>query len=71
MELDVLRELQGRGRLFWEMFPGAKASAEWQRQHEHIERNGKFAGGRSSPGAVDGSGEQEAEPLAAKMRDTR
>jgi hypothetical protein len=24
MELDVLRELQERGRFFWEMFPGAK-----------------------------------------------
>jgi hypothetical protein len=32
MELDVLREVQERGRLFWEMFPGAKASDAWQRQ---------------------------------------
>ena len=60
MELDVLRELQERGRFFWEMFPGAKASVEWQRQREQIEWNEKTASGRSSPAAVDGDKEAQA-----------
>jgi hypothetical protein len=65
MELDVLRELQARGRFFWEMFPGAGASDAWQRQHEQIERNEKTAGGESSP-AVNDPGEKEAETAVAK-----
>ena len=59
MQLEVLRELQGRGRFFWEMFPGAKASNDWQRQSEQLERDEKSAGGR--PPVVDGSGEKEPE----------
>jgi hypothetical protein len=43
MELDVLREVQDRGRFFWEMFPGAKASDAWQRQREQMERKEKTA----------------------------
>ena len=39
MELDILRDLQDRGRFFWEMFPGAQASDEWHRQRGQIERN--------------------------------
>jgi hypothetical protein len=31
MDLEALRELQQRGRFFYEMFPGAKASEEWKR----------------------------------------
>jgi hypothetical protein len=65
MELDLLQELQGRGRFFWEMFPGAIASDDWQRQREQLERNEKSAGARSSP-AADRSGEQEAANLAAR-----
>ena len=38
MQLDVLRELQRRGRFFYEMFPGAKASDAWQRQREEHEQ---------------------------------
>jgi hypothetical protein len=53
MEFDVLRELQERGRFFWEMFPGARASDAWQRQREQIERNEKTAGGESSPAEND------------------
>jgi len=45
MEPEVLRELQGRGRFFWEMFPGAKASNDWQRQSEQLERDEKSVGG--------------------------
>ena len=37
MQPDVLRELQQRGRLFYEMFPGAKASDEWQRQRDLLD----------------------------------
>lgn len=38
MRPDVLRELQKRGRFFWEIFPGAKAADEWQRRREQLER---------------------------------
>jgi hypothetical protein len=49
MELDILRDLQDRGRFFWKIFPGAKASDE-HRQRGQIERNEeKAAGGRSAP----------------------
>ena len=58
MEIDVLRELQERGRFFWEMFPGAKASDEWQQQREQIEWNEKTE--RSSPAAVDGDKDAKA-----------
>jgi hypothetical protein len=64
MEPEVLRELQGRGRFFWEMFPGAKASNDWQRQSEQLERDEKSVGGR--PLLVDGSGETEPEIPAKK-----
>jgi hypothetical protein len=64
MELDVLRELQERGRFFWKMFPGAKASDEWQRQREQIEWNEKTARGPSSPAAVDGDDKEAQVPDA-------
>ena len=65
MELDVLRDLQERGRFFWEMFPGAQASDEWHRQRGQIERHEeKAAGGQSSPPAtVDAPGEKTADTL--------
>jgi hypothetical protein len=66
MELDALRELQERGRFFWEVFPGANASDAWQRQREQIERNEKTAGGQSSPGAGNHPSEKEAETTVAK-----
>jgi hypothetical protein len=53
MELEVLRELQGRGRFFWEMFPGAKEANDWQKQSHQLERDEKATGGR--PPVVDGS----------------
>jgi len=34
MTADELRELQDRGRFFYEMFPGAKASDEWKRDRD-------------------------------------
>ena len=34
MDLEMLREFQQRGRFFYEMFPGAKASEEWQRHRD-------------------------------------
>jgi hypothetical protein len=65
MELDILRDLQERGRFFWEMFPGAQASDEWHRQRGQIERHEeKAAGGQSSPpAAVDAPGEKTADTL--------
>lgn len=35
---DELRELQDRGRFFYERFPGAKAAEEWKRSREAAER---------------------------------
>ena len=37
MQLEVLSELQRRGRFFCEMFPGAKVSYEWERQRELLD----------------------------------
>ena len=37
MQPEVLRELQERGRFFYEMFPGAKVSDEWQRHRDELE----------------------------------
>lgn len=64
MELDILRDRQDRGRFFWEMFPGAKASDERQRQRERTDE--RAARGRSSPAAIDDLGEKKADALAAK-----
>ena len=66
MEHDVLRTLQERGRFFWEMFPGAKASDAWQQKREQIERNEKTVGGQSSPAAVNDPGEKDSETAVAK-----
>jgi hypothetical protein len=38
MELETLQELQRRGRFFYEMFPGGKASEEWERHRDQLER---------------------------------
>ena len=54
MQLDVLRELQRRGRFFYEMFPGAEASDAWQRQRDQHEQGEMALRQRSSrPGADD------------------
>ena len=37
MQPEVLRELQKRGRFFYEMVPGAKVSDEWQRHRDELE----------------------------------
>ena len=37
MDAEMLRDLQQRGRFFYEMFPGAKASDEWQRHRDRME----------------------------------
>ena len=37
MTADELRELQDRGRFFYEMFPGAKAAEEWNRQRDRLD----------------------------------
>jgi hypothetical protein len=38
MDGNELRELQNRGRFFWETFPGAKASDEWTRDRDRSEQ---------------------------------
>jgi len=38
MDAEFLRELQDRGRFFYERFPGAAAAEEWKRERERVER---------------------------------
>ena len=52
MDLETLRELQQRGRFFYEMFPGAKASEEWLRHRDQLERQHAHHS-RSSPAATN------------------
>lgn len=52
MDLETLRELQQRGRFFYEMFPGAKASEEWLRHRDQLERE-HADHSRSSPAATN------------------
>jgi hypothetical protein len=52
MDLETLRELQQRGRFFYEMFPGAKASEEWLRHRDQLEREHEHHT-RSSPSAMN------------------
>lgn len=49
MDLETLRELQQRGRFFYEMFPGAKASEEWQRHRDQMDREQEHNPRSSSP----------------------
>jgi hypothetical protein len=35
---EALHEIQKRGRFFAEMFPGTKASDEWQRHRERLQQ---------------------------------
>jgi hypothetical protein len=53
MNLDLLRELQSRGRSFYEMFPGAKASDAWQRQRNEREQREMATGRRPSQPEAD------------------
>ena len=51
MDLDTLRELQQRGRFFYEMFPGASASEEWLQHRDQLEREHDHS--HSSPAATN------------------
>ena len=51
---EKLRELQGRGRFFYERFPGAAAAEEWKRVRE------KAAPEHDRAGAGDGISDAEA-----------
>jgi hypothetical protein len=53
MQPEVLRELQERGRFFWEMFPGAKVADEWQRQRDQLERLEETSGEQPVARAAD------------------
>ena len=61
MQLAVLREFQDRGRLFWEMFPGAKAADEWQRQRDQLDQLEEISVEQPSP--VVRAGERQAETV--------
>ena len=37
MQPEMLRELQRRGRVFYEVFPGTKVSDDWQRQRDVLD----------------------------------
>jgi len=37
MNAETLRELQDRGRFFYQNFPGVAAAAEWIRQRDRLE----------------------------------
>ena len=54
MQLDMLRELQNRGRVFWGMFPGARAGDEWQRHHERLARPGQHGAASQRSRGADG-----------------
>ena len=52
---ELLRELQDRGRFFYESFPGAAAAEEWKRMREKAEQehdNADARDGDSDPEAV-------------------
>jgi hypothetical protein len=53
MDLEIIRELQQRGRFFYEMFPGAKVAEEWQRHRDQLEREHERQT-RSSPSTANG-----------------
>ena len=52
MDAALLRELQDRGRFFYERFPGAAAAEEWKRERERAEREeaARTRDGHGSPG---------------------
>ena len=54
MQPEVLRQLQQRGRFFYEMFPGAKASDDWQRQRDLMDERELARSSRSSKTTADG-----------------
>ena len=54
MQPEVLRQLQRRGRFFYEMFPGAKASDERQRQRDLMDERALASSSPSSKTAADG-----------------
>ena len=56
MDAELLRELQDRGRFFYERFPGAAAAEKWKQQREKAER--EFAAA-ALPSPDPKNGEQE------------
>jgi hypothetical protein len=52
MTADELRELQDRGRFFYEMFPGAKAADEWKRDRDRVDE-GDHAKNASKPATMN------------------
>jgi hypothetical protein len=59
MDFEVLREFQQRGRFFYEMFPGAKASDEWQRHRDRMEQEHDAP---SSPSAASDRTQKSSNP---------
>ena len=53
MQLEVLRELQERGRFFYEMFPGAQVSDDWQRQRDLLDKHDLAGSSASSTISAD------------------
>jgi hypothetical protein len=53
MDARWLRELQDRGRFFYERFPGAAAADEWQRSRDRAEYEHLSHSDRASEGEAD------------------
>ena len=65
MDAEWLRELQDRGRFFYEGFPGAAAAEKWKQQRERAEREAA-AEARQSRGSRDGE-EDEGGPRSSSL----
>lgn len=61
MDFEVLGELQQRGRFFYEMFPGAKASDEWQRHRDQLDEREQAENPRSSPSVANDQEEKSSD----------
>jgi hypothetical protein len=49
-DAELLRELQDRGRFFYQRFPGAAAAEEWKRIREQCAQHHNNADARQRPG---------------------
>jgi len=65
MDAELLRELQERGRFFYERFPGASAADDWRRERDRTEREDAAAQRR------DGGSHGEDEDPTGRRRDAR
>jgi hypothetical protein len=65
MDAALLRDLQDRGRFFYERFPGAAAAEEWKRARERAER--KQAAHTREDGGSPGEREEAARTRSSSL----